>query len=102
MKIEKITPPDRIDLDDDHLSASLETPLRTDAFDLSDEEKLVAEKDIENILQTLGMDLTDDSLKATPNASPKCLSKKCLVVFIPTDVLLSQASITNTSTMRCW
>ena len=77
MKIEKITPPDRIDLDDDHLSASLETPLRTDAFDLSDEEKISRiEKDIENILQTLGMDLTDDSLKATPKRVAKMFVKE--------------------------
>ena len=77
MKIEKITPPDRIDLDDDHLSASLETPLRTDAFDLSDEEKISRiEKDVENILQTLGMDLTDDSLKATPKRVAKMFVKE--------------------------
>ena len=77
MKIEKITPPDRIDLDDDHLSASLETPLRTDAFDLSEEEKISRiEKDVENILQTLGMDLTDDSLKATPKRVAKMFVKE--------------------------
>jgi GTP cyclohydrolase I len=30
-------------------------------------------KDVENILLTLGMDLTDDSLKGTPNQYKKCL-----------------------------
>ena len=77
MKSEKITPPEHIDLDDDHLSASLETPLRPDAFDLSEEEKISRiEKDVENILQTLGMDLTDDSLKATPKRVAKMFVKE--------------------------
>jgi GTP cyclohydrolase I len=51
----------------DHVGSSTDTPLRPDAFELSDIEKIsLIKKDIENILQTLGMDLTDDSLKGTP------------------------------------
>jgi GTP cyclohydrolase I len=56
----------------DHIGSSSDTPLRSDAFDLSDIEKIsLIKKDIENILQTLGMDLTDDSLKGTPSRVAK-------------------------------
>ncbi len=52
---------------DDHFSGSEETPMREDAFQRSDEEKIerIAEN-IKDILLTLGMDLEDDSLKGTP------------------------------------
>ncbi|MCC9137921.1 GTP cyclohydrolase I FolE [Pontibacter silvestris] len=52
---------------DDHVLSSLETPLRADAFDLSDEEKIAIIADrFGDIMRTLGLDLTDDSLKGTP------------------------------------
>lgn len=52
---------------DDHVLSSLETPLRADAFDLSDEEKIAIIADrFGDIMHTLGLDLTDDSLKGTP------------------------------------
>ncbi len=55
------------ELGNDHVGSSSDTPLRSDAFDLSDIEKIaIIKKDVQNILQTLGMDLTDDSLKGTP------------------------------------
>jgi GTP cyclohydrolase I len=58
--------------DDDHLSANMNTPLRENAFDISDNEKIkLIEKDVTNILETLGMDLTDDSLKGTPKRVAK-------------------------------
>ncbi|MDP3557152.1 MAG: GTP cyclohydrolase I FolE [Bacteroidota bacterium] len=57
---------------DDHASANIETPLKKDAFDLSDTEKI---KKIEfhfaEIMDALGMDLKDDSLKGTPNRVAK-------------------------------
>ena len=57
---------------DDHLGASLHTPLRADAFERSDIEKIESiKKDVQSILETLGMDLTDDSLKGTPNRVAK-------------------------------
>lgn len=57
---------------DSHLSADLRTPLRSDAFALSDEEKIagIAEH-FHEIMQLLGLDLTDDSLKGTPNRVAK-------------------------------
>ena len=57
---------------DNHLSTSEDTPLREDAFDLSDTEKIeIIEKRVADILFTLGMDMTDDSLKGTPNRVAK-------------------------------
>ena len=73
MKIENLLK-DRIDdYDaDDHFSATVETPIREDAFNLSDEEKMARiEKDVANILDTLGMDMTDDSLSGTPRRVAK-------------------------------
>jgi GTP cyclohydrolase I len=55
------------EIGDNHISTSAKTPLRSDAFDLSDSEKInLIEKNVAEILHTLGMDLTDDSLKGTP------------------------------------
>lgn len=52
---------------DDHISSSADNPMRPDAFDQSEQEKIASiEKDIAHILSTLGMDLTDDSLNGTP------------------------------------
>lgn len=59
-------------MENDHVSSSTVTPLRDDAFVLSDIEKIaIIKKDIESILQALGMDLTDDSLKGTPTRVAK-------------------------------
>lgn len=61
---------------DNHIATNVETPLREDAFDISDDEKIESIKnDIERILITLGMDLTDDSLKGTPNRVAKMFVK---------------------------
>ena len=59
-------------LGNEHIGTSPETPLRPDAFEKSDMEKIaLIKKDVERILETLGMDLTDDSLKGTPNRVAK-------------------------------
>lgn len=52
---------------DDHISSSIETPMRIDAFDTDDALKteLIA-KHFQEIMHILGLDLTDDSLKGTP------------------------------------
>ena len=57
---------------DAHLMSSVETPMRKDAFELSDEEKKqkIASHFTE-IMNTLGLDLNDDSLKGTPNRVAK-------------------------------
>lgn len=60
------------DIGDNHISNSTDTPLRPDAFELSDIEKIaLIKKDVEHIMHTLGLDLTDDSLKGTPNRVAK-------------------------------
>jgi GTP cyclohydrolase I len=57
---------------DDHFSANMDTPIREGAFEISDKEKINSiEKDVARILNTLGMDLTDDSLKGTPRRVAK-------------------------------
>ena len=56
------------EIGDNHISTSANNPIRKDAFDLSDDDKIESiKKDVQNILLTLGMDLTDDSMKGTPN-----------------------------------
>lgn len=56
----------------DHIMSSIATPLREDAFDISDEEKIsLIENYFEKIMHTLGLDLTDDSLKGTPKRVAK-------------------------------
>lgn len=67
MKIDKLLAEQLGDLDHDHPFNSAETPLRADAFERSDAEKIEAiEQKVWDILHLLGMDLTDDSLKGTP------------------------------------
>ncbi len=62
---------------DDHILSSLETPLRPDAFDLSDNEKIeIIEKHFAHIMHALGLDLTDDSLKGTPHRVAKMYVKE--------------------------
>ena len=57
---------------DDHLFTGLETPMKKDAFQLSDTEK--KEKIailFEEIMDVMGLDLTDDSLQGTPKRVAK-------------------------------
>ena len=57
---------------DDHVGSSAKTPLRADAFDISDAEKRDRiEASIKDILDALGMDLEDDSIKGTPRRVAK-------------------------------
>ena len=62
---------------DNHYSSSIETPLRVDAFEKSDEEKI---KNIQHhfkmIMQEMGLDLTDDSLSGTPYRVAKMYVKE--------------------------
>ena len=59
-------------IDQDHKNFSIETPLRDDAFEISDDEKIsIIQKNVKEILTTLGMDMTDDSLKGTPKRVAK-------------------------------
>lgn len=55
------------EMGDEHTLSSLETPMRADAFDLSDEEKIEQiQEHFKAIMDIMGLDLTDDSLQGTP------------------------------------
>jgi len=57
---------------DNHIGSSAKTPLRADAFEISDKEKIKRiQENVKDILNTLGMDLEDDSLKGTPKRVAK-------------------------------
>ena len=67
------------ELGDSHGSANLETPLREDAFDLSDALKIdLIEAHFREIMTVLGLDLTDDSLNGTPRRVAK-IDRKSVV-----------------------
>src|SRR5690349_11670907 len=60
------------EIGDNHIAASTDTPMKPDAFDLSDDEKIaIIEKHFAAIMDTLGLDLKDDSLRGTPKRVAK-------------------------------
>lgn len=65
------------EIGNNHIATNACNPMRIDAFELSDEKKIeLIRKDMERILITLGMDLTDDSLQGTPNRVAKMFVKE--------------------------
>lgn len=65
------------DMGDNHVSTSVDTPMRKDAFEMSEDEKVAKiEKHFTAIMETLGLDLTDDSLKGTPRRVAKMYVKE--------------------------
>jgi len=63
--------------DEDHPISSYETPMRPDAFELSDEEKIEKiEGHFREIMTVLGLDLNDDSLSGTPKRVAKMFVKE--------------------------
>ncbi|MEM8969017.1 MAG: GTP cyclohydrolase I FolE [Bacteroidota bacterium] len=79
MKIdEKLIERNHHDLNgDNHVMTSVETPLREDAFVKTDEEKMAnIEKLFGGIMEELGLDLTDNSLKGTPYRVAKMYVKE--------------------------
>lgn len=83
MKINK-TIEDFESLGDDHIGTSSNTPMRNDAFKLSSDEKIdIIKDDVRHILETLGLDLTDDSLKGTPNRVAKMFVKELFAGLNP-------------------
>lgn len=60
------------EIGDDHIGSSYDTPMREGAFDMIDEEKIERIEDhFREIMNVLGLDLTDDSLKGTPRRVAK-------------------------------
>ncbi len=65
------------EMGDNHIATSEDTPLREDAFELSDDEKIKKiESHFREIMITLGLDLTDDSLNGTPKRVAKMFVKE--------------------------
>lgn len=61
----------------DHASSAVDTPLRDDAFALDDDMKIrLIEKHFEEIMNILGLDLSDDSLRGTPKRVAKMYVKE--------------------------
>lgn len=85
MKIEKEI--ENIDsIGDNHIGTSSDTPLRDDAFELSDGEKIDSIKDdVRRIMETLGLDLTDDSLQGTPRRVAKMFVNEIFSGLKPTE-----------------
>jgi GTP cyclohydrolase I len=98
---------------DDHQMSSAETPMRKDAFIKTDEQKkAVIEKHFHIIMEELGLDMTDDSLRGTPHRVAKMFveeifsglnpkNKPKLSVFDNSyhyDKMLVEANITFNST----
>lgn len=62
---------------DEYSRLDYNTPLRPDAFELSDAEKIqIIEGHFSEIMKTLGLDMTDDSLKGTPKRVAKMYVKE--------------------------
>lgn len=65
------------EIGDDHIMTNIATPLRPDAFEISDEEKIeIIAEHFQKIMHTLGLDLNDDSLKGTPKRVAKMYVKE--------------------------
>ena len=65
------------EIGDNHISTSIDTPLRKDAFAKTDNEKMVEiEKHFRSIMEIMGLDLNDDSLKGTPRRVAKMYIKE--------------------------
>ena len=65
------------ELGDAHIGTSSETPLRLDAFELTSDEKIdIIKDDVRHIMETLGLDLSDDSLNGTPLRVAKMFVKE--------------------------
>lgn len=59
------------------LSSDVETPIKSDAFKLTDDEKIEKiQFHFQEIMETLGLDLLDDSLKDTPGRVAKMYVKE--------------------------
>jgi len=72
------------EIGENHVGTSAQNPIRPDAFDISDEEKIKKiEASVKDILNTLGMDLTDDSLQGTPKRVAKAFVNELFMGLNP-------------------
>ena len=64
-------------LGDNHIATSVNTPMRADAFERSDDEKIAAiQSHFYKIMEELGLDLDDESLSGTPYRFAKMYVKE--------------------------
>ena len=72
------------EFEEGHFGVAAKTHLRVDAFELSEEEKVEKiERNMREILHTLGLDLTDDSLQGTPRRVAKMFVKETFGGLLP-------------------
>lgn len=65
------------EIGDEHVGTSYDTPLKADAFDMDDELKMnLIEDKFRDIMEIMGLDLTDDSLSGTPKRVAKMYIKE--------------------------
>ncbi len=65
------------EIGEDHIGTSFATPLREDAFEMDDATKIeLIQKHFREIMLIMGLDLTDDSLKGTPERVAKMYVKE--------------------------
>ena len=69
---------------DEHVGTSIDTPMRHDAFEMSDDDKVKAiEQKFRDIMDIMGLDLTDDSLSGTPHRVAKMYVKEIFAGLNP-------------------
>ena len=65
------------DLGDNHVGTSMDTPMKENAFDIDDDQKMnLIEGHFREIMDILGLDLNDDSLSGTPHRVAKMYVKE--------------------------
>ncbi len=75
------------EIGENHVGTSAKTPLRQDAFEISDKEKIAKiQENVKDILETLGMDLTDDSLHGTPKRVAKAFVNEIFMGLDPANM----------------
>ena len=76
---------------ENHFSTSYDTPMRPDAFTLDDDAKIQLIQDkFADIMNVLGLDLTDDSLQGTPYRVAKMFVNEMFYVLEATDHSLNR------------
>jgi len=91
------------EMGDEHKASSVDTPMRADAFDKTDEEKIaLIEPHFRAIMETIGMDLSDDSLRGTPLRVAKMYVKELFQGLNPANMPSMTLFEINFSTMKCW
>lgn len=75
------------EIGENHIGTSAKSPIRPDAFDISDKEKIEKiQESVKDILITLGMDLTDDSMQGTPKRVAKAFVNEIFMGLNPANM----------------